>query len=398
MGPSSGALAVAAIGLTVAAAALARSGLRQRSFRGWRWWVAALAAGVAGVAAAPWGHLGRLPLFAVQAVLLCWPIFTLVGLRRFHARLGLPTSERTDWWVLAAGLAALAAAGAPPAGPVPNVLMPGALALAVHLYAAAVMASSRTAEDAGALRLLAAVIALDALLPAVLGWAIGDTLQYPPSALRALAAAFGLIVAAFVTLVLMSERTERELRESRRRLRVLANTDPLTSVPNRRHFQDLANRVLRDGGAEPPVLLLFDIDHFKLINDKLGHAAGDRALRLVGRCMQGALRSHDLAGRLGGDEFALLLTGATLAQALGVAERIVTQLQTQSPEHRLPCLTMSFGVVHARPGEHVDDALRRADQALYEAKRQGRSRAVTAYGAEDGPVFSESQRLGLSAA
>ena len=88
--------------------------------------------------------------------------------------------------------------------------------------------------------------------------------------------------------------TERELRESRRRLRVLANTDPLTSVPNRRHFNELATRLLQDADDEAgaPVLLVCDIDHFKLINDRLGHAAGDRALRLVGRCLQDALRAH----------------------------------------------------------------------------------------------------------
>lgn len=179
-------------------------------------------------------------------------------------------------------------------------------------------------------------------------------------------------------------------------------TDPLTGAFNRRHLQARLDQLAAQAAKAAPqpqvhALLAIDIDHFKLINDRLGHPAGDRALRLVGRCMQEALRDGDLAGRLGGDEFSLLLSGATLHQAMGVAERIVLQLQAQSPEHRLPVLTLSFGLVQVRAGEDVDAALHRADQALYEAKRQGRSRAVAAaQDADDSPVFSESQRLGLT--
>jgi predicted signal transduction protein with EAL and GGDEF domain len=130
------------------------------------------------------------------------------------------------------------------------------------------------------------VVAASALPPSLAPW-VGLP---APVLLQATAAGFALLVVALATLTLMNERTENELRESRRRLRVLANTDPLTSVPNRRHFHGLAARWLRE--AEPgegPVLLLLDIDHFKLINDRLGQPAGDRALRLVGRCMQEAL-------------------------------------------------------------------------------------------------------------
>lgn len=396
MDGSTAALSVAAGGLTVAACALARTGWRHQSFRGWHFWVLALLVGAAGIAFTP-VHLGAPSTAATtQALLLAWPVLTLVGLRRFHARLGLPGRERADWGMLAACTGALLLAASLPDLHVAAVLLPGTAALLLHLYAAAVMSSSRTVEDIAALRLLAAVIAVSALVPAM-GWAVGAPASVVPYLMaRAMAAAFGLAVMAFTTLALMSERTEHELRESRQRLRVLANTDALTCVPNRRHFQELANRVLR-ADAEPPVLLLFDIDHFKLINDKFGHATGDRALRLVGRCMQDALRAHDIAGRLGGDEFALLLGGTSMQQALGVADRIVLQLQRQSAENRLPCLGLSFGVVLAQPGEDVDDTLRRADQALYEAKRQGRSRAVMAVGREEEPVFSESQRLGLTA-
>ncbi|MEO7243681.1 MAG: GGDEF domain-containing protein [Rubrivivax sp.] len=393
-----GALATASGMLVLAMLALLRAGLQHGRFRGWHWWVAAIVLGGGGVALAPFSGGQRWAAAGVQAMLLSWPVLTLIGLRRFHGRLGLPGNERADWLVLGGGVIVVVLAAVTPPDTVSGLLLPGAMTMLTHLYVAAVIGSSRTAEDVGALRVLAATVALAALVPA-LGWGAGQVpAGFAGTVTRAMTAAFCLNIVCFTMLNLMRERTERELHESRRRLRVLANTDPLTSVPNRRHFQDLANRVLQDAapGPDAPVLLLFDVDHFKLINDKFGHAAGDRALRLVGRCMQDALRAHDLAGRLGGDEFALLLDGTTIAQAICVADRIVRALQDQSPEHRLPCVGLSFGVVQAVAGESVDDALRRADQALYEAKRQGRSRVVAAAGAEEEPVFSESKRLGLT--
>jgi diguanylate cyclase (GGDEF)-like protein len=141
---------------------------------------------------------------------------------------------------------------------------------------------------------------------------------------------------------------------------------------------------------------MFDIDHFKQINDMLGHAAGDRALRLVARCMHDTLRAQDVAGRQGGDEFALILPRTTVDEAMAVAGRIVARAQAMAKEEDMPHVSLSFGVVQAADGETVHDALRRADQALYEAKRQGRGRAVVAFGDEDEPVFTESQRLGLT--
>jgi diguanylate cyclase (GGDEF)-like protein len=143
-------------------------------------------------------------------------------------------------------------------------------------------------------------------------------------------------------------------------------------------------------------VLLFDIDHFKQINDHLGHAAGDRALRMVARCMLEHLRSDDIPGRHGGDEFVLLLRQTAVREAMAVAARIVVQIRQEAERASLPALSLSFGIVQMHPQEPVDDALRRADRALYEAKRQGRSRAVAADGQEDQPVFTESRRLGLT--
>ncbi len=122
---------------------------------------------------------------------------------------------------------------------------------------------------------------------------------------------------------------------------------------------------------------------------------GDRALCLVSGSVLEHLRALDVAGRHGGDEFVLLLRRASTQDAMGVAARIVGEVQRRAEPNQLPLLSMSFGLVQVRAEEDVDAALRRADQALYEAKRQGRSRAVAALGDESQPVFSESQRLGL---
>ena len=266
---------------------------------------------------------------------------------------------------------------------------------AAHLYAACMVFSGPGGRDGTPLLWLGVTMALVALGPLPAAWPGYDL--GAPIGVRAIAAALGAIVTAFVALTLVCERTARQLRDTHRRLRVLANIDALTNVPNRRHFHELALQALRADAPGAASLLIFDIDHFKRINDHLGHAAGDRALRLVSVSVQEHLRAHDVAGRLGGDEFVLLLRETRVRDAMGVAHRIVTQLQLQTEAADLPPLSMSFGIVQVLASETIDEALRRADQALYEAKRQGRARAVSAEGNEEEPVFGESQRLGLLA-
>lgn len=392
---SSLALWVAAAALLMPAAALTRRGLHQREHRGWPYWTAAL---LSAAMAMPLAAPGQ-PAWAAtlsSALLLAWPLLTLTGLRRFHARLGLLAGVWIDLAVGVVGVALVIAAGALAERGAASPVISTASLLA-QLYVAVILWSCRRAEDLNALRLLGAAVALAALTPVLLGTLPGMA-EGTVELTRLLAAACGMSVTAFALLALMNERIEHELRASRRRLRVLANVDSLTGIPNRRRFHERVGRLLASVRAEPSALLLFDIDHFKLINDHLGHAAGDRALRLVGRCMQEALRTQDLAGRLGGDEFALLLCGASTDQAMAVAERIVERLQSIAPRLHLPCLALSFGIAQLVPGEALDTALHRADQALYEAKRQGRSRAVAAGGDEDEPQFSESRRLGLTTA
>lgn len=393
-------LLFAAAVVAAAAALLAAFALTRRSYPGLRHWFGACAGVALGLlAAATWpGAAGT----AVASVLLLqWPLVALLGLRRFHARHRWPLGPRTDRAVLT--LAALAAgAGAFAPAPLGPALL-GAAVLVTHLGVAGVILLGPPGRETLPLLGLGGLIALAALLPAL--WTL---LSQPPAALpgsagtallpQALAASLGALGLAFFATLLCVDRTERQLRESRRRLRALANLDALTQVPNRRHFDELAQAALRIDPPGSAVLLLFDVDHFKRINDELGHAAGDRALCLVAACVTEHLRAPDVGGRHGGDEFVLLLRRTDTRAAIGVAARIVCAVQARASEAGLPPLTLSFGLVQVGACEPLATALRRADQALYEAKRQGRSRAVAALGDEAQPVFSESQRLGLLAA
>jgi diguanylate cyclase (GGDEF)-like protein len=272
-------------------------------------------------------------------------------------------------------------------------------ASATLLHASATVWRAPGTDGARALRAIATLwgaMALLMLLILALPPALDYTLPVPAAALQGCCVCVGSLVLAFLGLSMSSQRIEHELRTSRRRLRVLANIDMLTQVPNRRRFEELARRALQSDEPGSAVLVLVDIDHFKQINDNLGHAAGDRALRLVSRCTLDMLRAQDVVGRHGGDEFVLLLRRSSTSDAMAVAERLVQQLQLQSHGNALPRLSLSFGIVQMRGGESIEDILLRADQALYEAKRLGRSRAVAADGEDQDPVFRSSQRLGLT--
>jgi len=400
MPPATDLLLFATAALAAAAGSLSAFGLRRERYPGWHWWVAALWLGTAGaaltLAPAPWGPALAAPL------LLQGPLVALMGLRRFHARLRWLGSLRIDAALLALGL--LGAAVAELLWRDAATWSVLACGLALHLYAAAIMLTVAGGREATPVLALAAATAVLAFAPGlvVLGTGLsGTSAAWQADAARlarVLAAAMGALVLGFVALTLVFERTERQLRESRRRLRLLANLDALTQVPNRRHFDELAGRALRNDPLGSAVLLRFDIDHFKQVNDRLGHPAGDRALCLVAGSVLEHLRTRDAAGRHGGDEFVLLLRCTTTQHAMGVAARIAAEVQRRVQATPLPALSLSFGLVQVRGGEGIDAALRRADQALYEAKRQGRSRAVAALGDEDTPVFSESQLLGMQAA
>ena len=158
----------------------------------------------------------------------------------------------------------------------------------------------------------------------------------------------------------------------------LAHTDALTGLSNRLLFEALAHRQLIDDqrNGQRRVLLALDLDGFKQVNDQHGHAVGDEVLKLAAQRIVGSLRSADVPARLGGDEFVVLLSDTAPDGAATVAEKLVRALSEPYPGVRHP-VSASVGIAVApAAGATVADLMRRADEALYEAKRAGKRRWV----------------------
>ena len=160
-------------------------------------------------------------------------------------------------------------------------------------------------------------------------------------------------------------------------LRTLAHRDALTGSLNRRAFVEGAtceiNRLVRYG--HPTSLIVFDIDHFKQVNDTFGHPGGDEILRSVTRACGESLRDIDFLGRVGGEEFAVCLPQTDLAQAMICAERLRTAIAAaKATDRELPQVTASFGVAQVGATETYGEWFARADRAMYLAKRNGRNR------------------------
>ena len=196
-----------------------------------------------------------------------------------------------------------------------------------------------------------------------------------------------------VSLGELRARIDRTLRLSRRQsqLRTLAQTDALTGLANLRAFRGrLADEVQRARRYGTPLTcVMVDMDHLKPVNDELGHAAGDRAIAAVADILRAELRTTDLGARYGGDEFVLLLPHTTAAEGHVLADRLCARLERTALEagDRRILLRASFGVAEIGAGgaeEPAGELVRRADEALYAAKRTGRGR-VAIHGADAGP-------------
>jgi diguanylate cyclase (GGDEF)-like protein/PAS domain S-box-containing protein len=169
---------------------------------------------------------------------------------------------------------------------------------------------------------------------------------------------------------------ERKLSEQR--LRHLAEFDTLTDLPNRAQFHDRLQQAMGRATREQAMALLFlDIDHFKSINDTLGHEAGDQLLKAFAGRMRETVRLADTVARLGGDEFTIILEGLRdLGDARSLANKLVNTFQQPIVLAGQPLrITISIGVAMCRTCETADALLGRADAALYEAKRLGRNRS-----------------------
>jgi diguanylate cyclase (GGDEF)-like protein/putative nucleotidyltransferase with HDIG domain len=196
--------------------------------------------------------------------------------------------------------------------------------------------------------------------------------------------AFGTLVVATALFGLLKERLDALIE----RLSNAVKTDPLTGLLNRRGFEESFElEVERARRLESPLTLLVgDLDHFKRLNDRLGHPAGDRALELLGEALAAGVRRIDRVGRMGGEEFALILPETAEHEGYVLAERLRTKVRENFAQDLFP-LTISFGVAsYPTHGATTAALLKAADQALYTAKEFGRDCSVI-YSAETAEIL-----------
>jgi diguanylate cyclase (GGDEF)-like protein len=201
-----------------------------------------------------------------------------------------------------------------------------------------------------------------------------DLLYVPPAVAPLIAALYGVIPIVMATLLLSMVNTRLH-----QQLRSRALTDELTGTMTRRALGELAPATIdlaRQQQREVAVLML-DLDHFKAVNDTYGHGAGDRVLRLAAATLKASVRHDALLARYGGEEFVAVLPVDDLAAARRVAERLRAGIEKADWTGSVPMVrgvTVSVGVALVGPEGGLEQALQRADQALYHAKREGRNR------------------------
>ena len=363
---------------------------RQERIAALGWWGAAYILGGAAIAA--WMLAGGLLIPAVEVIL------TMVGFfacgmvwnaaRVFHGR---PTS----WAGMLAGSVVWAAVGfgLPETSPLRAII--GAALVAGY---AAMTANELWAERRKEMQARWPAVFIPAMHGIVLMLPIllGDFFRADSGALDARSgwvAAFAIelvlyaVGTVFVIFMLVSERQVKAHKTA-------ASIDPLTGLFNRRGFSELTGRMIarEEKGGRPVTVLIFDIDHFKAVNDRFGHPAGDEILKLFANVLVHTLRITDIVGRVGGEEFAAMLP-CSLEEAVVAADRVRTVFAGAGVQvDDTPLSTsVSIGVAGGPPGTDLNTLLTAADSALYRAKRGGRNRVEVA--AEEEPVSLDQQRL-----
>jgi diguanylate cyclase (GGDEF)-like protein len=214
------------------------------------------------------------------------------------------------------------------------------------------------------------------------------------NSLQIFASTWSTMVVVGVLLVLVRERVDGLLRD----LEHTASTDMLTGLVNRRTFEAIMHREIERArrGGNPLSIALFDLDHFKAINDRLGHAEGDRALKRFAGLLQSSCRLVDVPARIGGEEFALILSNADAEGARIYAERLLRTVLEETKDDLAP-LSVSIGITElSGPDDTLDVLLLSADRALYEAKHRGRARVIVARPASPSQMDHTGQRLELT--
>ncbi len=207
-------------------------------------------------------------------------------------------------------------------------------------------------------------------------WQFGfDRLKFELLMSAAIAAAVGVPVIAHVVM------QHEKLQQLTDRLAHLAATDQMTELLNRQTFLGRLDALVAATSktASAGVFAYIDADYFKALNDRFGHATGDKVIVLLARHIKDVVREGDLSARLGGEEFALFLTGANLTRATMVANRLRRDIELSGIKLGIPGMTLSvsIGLAAHRPGAKALDTMQDADRAMYAAKDGGRNTVVT---------------------
>jgi diguanylate cyclase len=180
-----------------------------------------------------------------------------------------------------------------------------------------------------------------------------------------------------------SKQEIEQLQQNLEAVRTESFTDPLTTLSNRKFFDQALAKAMAEAKAknEPLSLLMTDVDHFKSFNDKYGHLTGDQVLRLVALAVKQNVKGRDTAARYGGEEFVIALPNTALQSAITVADHIrravmTKELMKRSSGERLGRVTVSIGAAVLRPNDTAQTLIERADNCLYAAKRNGRNRVI----------------------
>lgn len=367
--------------------------ISDRTSRALAWWSTAYIIGGSAVASWITGHDATIPKEVPSALLFLALGMIWTGARLFYGRSVRPLALAAGAviWLIAAKLPLFAEGGS-------ARLLLACIGISSYTFLTAIevwrdrRARSYPRAQAILVPLLhASVFLCPVVLPAVMPWAVGSSASGAWLTALTLATLLYAVGAAFLILALVQDRAIRIHRDA-------ASTDALTGLFNRRAFLEHAEKLIgtRCGRQQQPVtLLMFDLDHFKSINDRFGHAVGDDALRLFAKTASGNMRAHDVIGRLGGEEFAAVVPGDG-SVATGIAERIRTAFQAAGVEVSGCALkaTVSIGAAWTVDAVPVDKVLAEADAALYRAKGAGRNRLEIA----ERPVCAPGSDSDLAAA
>jgi len=359
-------------------------------FAHWLGWQAAVTAGVI-VFALRGPEPSPVGLMLTQLLLLTAPALLFDGLIRFHGLYSTRTPALTNYALVAAALLLQVWFTFVAPNPDARIAVFAITRAVLQLRCAGEPLRVASARRSPAFWLLVGILVLLSLSELNHAWRVlqpgpmVDLLQSDNVRTALILAIVGDILAAYGLVLLTNERLEGELRAARHNIEVLARTDSLTGLWNRRHFEDTVEieieRARRYG--TPLSLLTLDADHFKRINDSHGHHVGDDVLRKIAQLLGQQIRRSDLLCRWGGEEFMVLVPETDGDRAATMAEKIRQRVAAHEFEG-VGRVTVSIGVGQAGRGETADAWLRRVDAALYQAKQRGRNRVVLA----DGPAVA----------